>query len=300
MKEPYSIPGRDRVVARKDDTGRDREREWIVNAAPNGRWPALLLDQFWTHRELIHFFALRDLKVRYKQAFLGIAWAGIQPVIGALTFTILFNRLAHVNIEGHSYFAFALLGFGIWTYYSTTLLSGTNSLVYNAHLLTKVSFPKIVVPTAAMLPSFIDLAVALILATTVSLASGGSLSAIAFLIGLPLGLAMLVLAVAGPALFLSASLVKYRDASTLVAFALQFLLFASPVAYPPEFVPGAWRTVLYLNPLAGALGLLRAALVGTDLPNLPRLSLSGAVAIVGFLVGLLHFRRSEREFADII
>ncbi|HEX2576128.1 MAG TPA: hypothetical protein VHK88_07245, partial [Aquihabitans sp.] len=90
-------------------------RDWVVNTAPTRRWPALQLDQVWTHRELIFFFALRDLRVRYKQAFLGVAWAGIQPLLGALTFTIVFNRLADVDVEGASYFAFALLGFGIWS-----------------------------------------------------------------------------------------------------------------------------------------------------------------------------------------
>ena len=110
-----------------------------------------------------------------------------------------------------------------------------------------------------------------------------------------------MLAVAGPALFLSATVVKYRDASTLVTFALQFLLFASPVAYPPELVPEPWRTLLYVNPLAGALGLLRAALVGTELPErAPAAAVRARSRIVGSYVGLLHFRRSEREFADII
>jgi ABC-type polysaccharide/polyol phosphate export permease len=283
------------------DIGASEPQDWVVNAAAVGRWSALRLDQFWVKRELIYFFALRDLKVRYKQAFLGVAWAGIQPLVGALTFTILFHRLGNVDVGvGESYFAFALLGFGIWTYYSTSMQAGTGSLVANADLLTKVAFPKIVAPTAALLPGFIDLSVAAILATVVAVASGASYSAVSILVGLPLGLVMLVLAVAGPAIFLSASLVKYRDASTLVAFALQLLLFVSPVAYPPEFVPEGWRTLLYLNPLAGALGLLRAALVGTDLPTTPQLLLSGGVAVLGFVVGMHHFRRSEREFADII
>ena len=276
------------------------DREWVVNAAPTGRWPALQIDQFWRHRELIYFFAVRDLKVRYKQAFLGVAWAVLQPLVGALTITVLFNRLADIDIGEDSYVAFALLGFGIWTYYSTALQSGTASLVNNAELLTKVSFPRIVAPAAALLPGFIDLAVAVVLAAIVSLASGGAVDGVSLAIGLPLGVAMLVLAVAGPVLFLSAALVKYRDASTLVSFGLQLLLFASPVAYPPDFVPGGWRTVLYVNPLAGALGLLRAAFVGTPLPSAPRLLLSGLVAVFLLLVGLVHFRRSEREFADII
>jgi ABC-type polysaccharide/polyol phosphate export permease len=276
------------------------QRSWVVNSAPTGRWPALHIRQFLTHGELIYFFAMRDLKVRYKQAFLGIAWAGLQPLVGALTFTIVFNRLADVDVEGPSYFAFALLGFGIWTYFSTALQAGTVSLVYNAELLTKVAFPRIVPPTAALLPPLIDLAIATVLATAISLATGGAPRPLGLLVGLPLGLAVLFLAVIGPALFLSASLVKYRDASTLVSFAMQFLLFASPVAYPPELVPEGWRTLLYLNPVAGALGLLRAALVGTDLPTAPQLLLSCVVALVGTYIGLLHFRRSEREFADII
>jgi ABC-type polysaccharide/polyol phosphate export permease len=240
------------------------------------------------------------VKVRYKQAFLGIAWAGIQPLVGALTFTILFNRLAKVDVVGHSYFAFALVGFGIWTYFSSTVQGGTMSLVHNAELLTKVAFPRIVPPTAALLPPLIDLTISVVLATVISVATGARPTVLGVVIGLPLGLVLLGLAVVGPVLFLSATVVKYRDASTLVSFALQFLLFASPVAYPPELVPDGWRTVLYLNPVAGALTLLRAALVGTDLPTAPQLLLSVAVAVVACYIGLLHFRRSEREFADII
>lgn len=274
--------------------------DWVFNAAPSGRWPSLQIGQFWTHRELIFFFAVRDLKVRYKQAFLGVAWAGLQPLLGALAFTVLFNRLADANVAGRSYFAFALLGFGVWTFFSTALASGTSSLVSNAELLTKVAFPRIVAPAAALLPGFVDLAVAVVLATAIGLATGGGLSALHLVVGIPLGLALMVASVAGPALYLSATVVKYRDAAALVSFGLQFLLFASPVAYPPDFVPAGWRTVLYLNPLTGALGLLRAAFVNTELPPTRLIALSVAVAIAMLLVGLVHFRRSEREFADII
>jgi ABC-type polysaccharide/polyol phosphate export permease len=275
-------------------------RPWVVNAAPRGRWPALNVRQFWSHGELIYFFAVRDVKVRYKQALLGVAWAGIQPLVGAITFTVLFNRLAEVDIEGHSYFAFALVGFAIWTYFSSTMQSGTVSLLYNAELLTKVAFPRVVPPTAAMLPPLIDLGVGMAIATVVAIVADGAPSALGVLIGLPLGAVLLVLSVIGPVLFLSATVVKYRDTQTLVTFALQFLLFASPVAYPPELVPLPWRTLLYVNPLAGALGLLRAAIVGTDLPTAGQLLLSCTVAIVITFGGLLHFRRNEREFADII
>jgi ABC-type polysaccharide/polyol phosphate export permease len=274
--------------------------EWVVNTAPTGRWQKLHLRQIWTNRELIYFFALRDLRVRYKQAFLGVAWAGIQPLMGAITFTILFNRLGTVEISGPSYFAFAMVGFAVWTYVSASLTAGAGSLLANSALITKVALPRIVPPTAALLPALLDLGVALVLATGVALAAGGGLGSWGTLICLPAGLLLLILAVSGPAYFLSAVVVKYRDAMALVSFGLLFLLFVSPIAYPPEFVPTEWRTLLYLNPIAGALGLLRFALVDTDLPPLTSLLLSGGVATTGFLLGLLHFRRSEREFADVI
>ncbi len=281
----------------KDDA---TSRPWVVNAAATGRWPALRIGQLWTHRELVHFFALRDLKVRYKQAFLGIAWAGIQPLVGALTFTILFNRLADVEVDGPSYFAFALLGSGVWAYFAATLQSGTNSLLYNAQLLTKVAFPRIVAPAATILPGLIDLAVAAALAFVVAIGAGGDVSPWALGVGLPGGLALLLLAVLGPVLFLSAAVVKYRDVNTLVGFGVQLLLFATPIAFPPELVPAGWRTLLYLNPLSGAVGLLRWALVDTPAPTIGQLEVSVTAAAVLLLIGLVHFRRREREFADII
>src|SRR5215207_7783447 len=153
-------------------------RPWVINAVPSGRWPALQLGQFWTYGELIYFFAVRDLKVRYKQAFLGVAWAGIQPLVGALMFTILFERLAEVDLGEESYFAFALVGFGCWTYFSSTLQGGTGSLLYNAELLTKVFFPRVVPPTAALLPALIDFGAAMVLAGVVALATTGAPSAL--------------------------------------------------------------------------------------------------------------------------
>ena len=275
-------------------------RPWVVNAATTRRWPSLGIGQLWTHRELVYFFALRDLKARYKQAFLGVAWAGIQPVIGALTFTILLNRLADVEIDGPSYFAFALLGSGVWAYFASTLQAGTNSLLYNAELLTKVAFPRIVAPTATFLPGFIDLAVAAVLAFVIALASGGGVTPLGLVLGLPADVVLLVLSVAGPVYLLSAAVVKYRDVSTLVGFGVQLLLFATPIAFPPDLVPAQWRTLLYVNPLSGAVGLLRWALVDTAIPTAAQLATSLAAAVVLLVFGLFHFRRREREFADII
>jgi ABC-type polysaccharide/polyol phosphate export permease len=273
---------------------------WVVNGAPRRGLPPLRIGEIWRHRELIYFFAVRDIKVRYKQALLGVSWAVIQPLVGAITFSILFHRLAEVDVDGPSYFAFALLGSGAWTYFSATLQSGTGSLLANAELLTKVSFPRIVAPVATLVPAAIDLTVAAVLSFVVAVAAGFVPSVAGIALGLPAGLVLLVLAVAGPVLLLSSSVVKYRDVAALVGFAVPLLLFVSPVAYPPELVPEGWRLLLYVNPLAGALGLLRWALVGTTIPSAVELLVSMAVAVVLLLAGLLHFRRTEREFADII
>src|SRR3954454_16813601 len=131
---------------------------WREKAAPTGRWPPLRLTEAWRFRELIAFFALRDFKVRYKQAFLGVAWAGVQPLVGALIFTLLFQRLADIDVGG-SYFAFSLVGFAVWSYFSTPVSAGSNSLLYTAGLLTKVAFPRLVLPVASMLPGLVDLAI---------------------------------------------------------------------------------------------------------------------------------------------
>jgi ABC-type polysaccharide/polyol phosphate export permease len=273
---------------------------WVVNEAAPGRRVALRAAEVWRHRELVLFFAQRDVKVRYKQAFLGAAWAGLQPIVGAVSFTVLFNRLAHLDVGDRSYFAFALVGFIVWTYASSSLSTGSSSLLYNADLLTKVAFPKIVVPVAAMLPPLLDFSVGAVLAIGAALVMGDGFSVVGFLVGLPLGAVLLVLATLGPVLFMSATVVKYRDAAVLVTFGLQILLFLSPVAYPPELAPGRWREVLYVNPLAGALGLLRSALTAAPLPSVGHLATSFAVAVALTYVGLHRFRANERELADII
>jgi ABC-type polysaccharide/polyol phosphate export permease len=259
----------------------------------------LRLGQLWTARELIAFFALRDLRVRYKQAFFGVAWAVLQPLIGALAFTILFNRIVGVGVDGDSYFAFALLGYGVWGYVTGAVQNGAGSLMNNADLITKVSFPLIVAPAATWLPPLVDLAVAVAIATVVAAVAGAWVS-LATVVYLPLGLVLLLLAVVAPTTYFSATVVKYRDVLALVGFGLQFLLFVTPIAYPPSLVPAEWRLWLYVNPVAGAVGALRAALVGTAAPSAGELALSAAVAVVLAFVGLVRFRRGEREFADIV
>lgn len=274
---------------------------WTENAAPTQRLPRLRLAELWTNRELIYFFALRDVKVRYKQALLGAGWAVLQPLAGALAFTLVFHRLANLDVEGgQSYFVFALIGFVAWSYFSTAVNTGTASLLVNGEILTKVAFPKIVAPVATLLPGLLDLAVGTLLAVVVSLVWGSGLSAAGMLFGLPLGVLLIVLGAAGPVLLLSATIVKYRDISIVVSFGLQLMLFASPVAYPPETVPESWRVVQYLNPVAGGLSLMRWGLAGSDPASLGLIAVSFSVGIAMLAVGMAQFRRNESTIVDII
>lgn len=272
----------------------------MENVALTTRWPRLALAQPWRHRELIYFFALRDVKVRYKQAFLGAAWAGLQPLLGALAFTLLFHGLANLDVAGDSYFGFALVGFMTWTYFSAALNSGTNCLLANVDLLTKVWLPRIALPVASLLPPVVDLTVAALLAIVVTIGWGGGLSVVGLLVGLPAGLALLLVATAGPVFAFCALIVKYRDAAVLVGFGLQIFLFLSPVGYPPELVPTPWRSLQYLNPVAGCLALLRWGLAGTAAPSLADVAMSTGAAVAVLVIGLLYFRANERLFVDII
>jgi ABC-type polysaccharide/polyol phosphate export permease len=277
-----------------------RAAEWVVNGSGRRSRFDLQLSQFWTHRELAYFFADRDVRVRYKQAVLGAAWAVLQPLIAALTFTVVFNRVAGVEVEGSSYFAFAIVGAITWTYFGTALNSGTSSLLFNGELLTKVSFPRLILPVAAVLPGLIDLTIGLTVAIIASLVTGGSLSLLGIFVAVPAGVLLLVVGVIGPVLFLSAKVVKFRDVLVLVGFGLQVMLFLTPIAYPPSAIPGVWQTVAYINPVAGAVGLLRTGIIGSDAPAMGQLGLSTFVSVVVFVLALVSFRAHEREFADII
>lgn len=272
----------------------------MVNGSEHRPRFDLQLSQLWKHRELAYFFADRDVRVRYKQAVLGVAWAVLQPLVGALTFTIIFNRVAGIEVEGSSYFAFAIVGAISWTYFSTVLGNGTSSLLVNGELLTKVSFPRLILPAAAVLPGLIDLTIGLTVAFIASLVTGGSLSLLGVFVAFPLGVLLLVVGAVGPVLFFSAKIVKYRDVSVLVGFGIQVMLFLTPIAYPPSAIPGAWETVAYINPVAGAVGLLRTGVIGSDAPTLGQLGLSAGVAVVVFMLSLVSFRAHEREFADVI
>jgi ABC-type polysaccharide/polyol phosphate export permease len=274
----------------------DPAPDWRVNGSGHnkvgGAWLSL-----WRSRELIGFFALRDIRVRYKQAALGVLWVLLQPVATVAIFTVVFSRLARIGSEGIPYPLFALVGMVVWSYFSAATVRGSEVLVSNTQLVTKVSFPRIAAPAAAMLPPLVDMAVSL--ALVVVLLAYYGVNPGWRLLATPLWLVPLVLAAFGTALWLSALNVRYRDVQHAIGPLMQIWLFASPVAYPASLFDG-WHAVLYaVNPIAGVLGVARWSVLGTPWPGwLAAVSLVTLLAVLGS--GLAYFTRAERSFADVI
>lgn len=269
---------------------------WIENRSTRGR-RALRLGEVWRARELVWFLALRDLQVRYKQAFFGIAWAVLQPIVGAAVLTVVFSTLAGVQTGGIPYPAFAYLGYSVWSYFSLSLTTMTDSLVENAPLVTKVYFPRLAVPLGGALPGLVDLAVALVVLIGF-MAYYAIVPGIA-IVTLPLWLAALVLAALGTGLLLATLNVRYRDVHHITGLLVQVWIFASPVAYPASLVHGAARYAYYVNPMAAVLEGFRWCLLAGPAPGLPAL-VSLATGTVLCVAGVRAFQANERRFADVI
>lgn len=251
----------------------------------------------WQARDLIRFLALRDVRVRYKQAVLGVVWVLLQPIATVLIFTLVFDRLANIDSQGIPYPLFALVGMVVWTYFSTAVSRASAVLVGNPELVTKVAFPRMAAPAAAMLPPLVDVAVSMILVALLLLYYDVAPSW--RMLATPLWLLLLVGAAFGVALWLSALNVRYRDVQNAIGTVLQVWLFASPVAYPSTLLSGWQELVLALNPMTGVIGLTRWSLLGAPWPGWS-LAVSVAVVLTLLATGILYFRRTERSFADVI
>lgn len=270
--------------------------EWTENR-PSARFGGPKLRELWVYRELIGFLALRDIKVRYKQAAFGVLWAIIQPVAGAVVFTIVFRKLADVPSNGIPYILFAFLGFGVWSYVSTSLTAAQDSLVDNAALVTKVYFPRLAAPVASVLPGLMDLGFSLVIFAGL-MAWHGEWPGPELLLA-PLFLVAMVGVTLGAGLWLATLNVQYRDVRYAYGLVTQLWLFASPVAYPASLVKGGWGHVYALNPMVGVLEGMRWAVldgpwIGIDM------AISMTSGLVLLLGGLAYFRKTERRFADVI
>ena len=273
--------------------GTGAERRVVIE--PAGRAPWLDWRELWEFRELLRTLFWRDIKVRYKQTVLGASWAVIQPVAIMVVFSLFFKRLGP---EGVPYPVFTYTALVPWTYFANALNASSHSLVAQAHMVKKVYFPRLLLPLTAVLPGLLDMAIAFTVLVGLMLWYGLVPTAAVFT--LPLFVLLAVGSALGMGLWLSALHVKYRDVRYLLPFLTQIWLFLTPIVYPSESVPEAWRLVYGLNPLAGVVEGFRWALLGRGPAPGPMLLTS--VVVVGLLLGggLVFFRRSEQTFADVV
>lgn len=263
---------------------------------PRGAISLRDLADVWRNRELLWTLAMRDVSVRYKQAALGVAWALLQPVTQMLIFTVLFNRFAGIHADVPvPYPLFCLAGLVVWTLFANGLAHASESLINNANVITKVYFPRAVIPVASIVAALVDFAIGFGLLLILVPVLGASYHA-SIIFALPVAtLAALIALSLG--LWTSAINIQYRDVRYALPFFIQMLIFLTPVFYPPSLIPARYRLLLSLNPMAAVVDGFRAALFGTPMPW-ARLALALAVGLVVGAVGFIYFRRMERTFAD--
>jgi len=261
------------------------------------KWTGFELHDLWAHRDLFYFLAWRDVKVRYKQTVLGVAWAVLQPLLTMVVFTVLFGRLAHVPSDGEPYAIFSYAGLLPWNFFNTAVGNSSNSLVGNANLITKVYFPRLVIPGAAVGAALVDFAIAAVILFLMIAWYG-----IAFtprLLMFPVLTLLATVVALGTGMWMSALNVKYRDVRYALPFVLQVWMFLTPIIYPVSFVPERWRWMLQLNPLTGIIEGFRDAIFGRPF-DCPAPAGSAAIAAALLVHAAYVFRRMELEFADII
>ena len=264
---------------------------------PRTLWANFNFREIWRYRELFYLLVWRDLKVRYKQTFLGIFWAVLQPALTAAIFTIVFSRIAKYETGDVPYWLFALSGFTFWSFISSSVTFASNSLVHHKELVTKVFFPRIIVPASAVGAYFTDLLLTLIILFAGILISGTVLTAKILLV--PIFLMFLLVLTLAVSILLAALMVRFRDVKFITPFFLQVWLFISPVFYSSNWLPEQWRFVFALNPVTGCLNGFRHVLFGSALDT-DNLMISIVVTVVLFVSSLFIFRRMEDDFADLL
>lgn len=264
---------------------------------PQSGWRTLDLKELWAYRELLYVLAQRDIKVRYKQTVLGVAWAIIQPLATMLLFTLVFGRLAKIPSEGLPYPVFVYAALLPWTFFATSISISSNSLVGQQHLISKVYFPRLIIPLSSIGTGLIDFAVSSIILLVMMAWYGVGWSL--HLVAVPFLILAVIFIALGVGTLLSALTVTYRDFRYVVPFMVQFWMFATPVVYPASLFPEQWRWLLYLNPMAGLIEGFRSAFL--DRPfDWTGIGISMTVAVAVFALGIFYFEKMERRFADII
>jgi lipopolysaccharide transport system permease protein len=267
-----------------------------IRIEPPHGWFDLRLKELWDYRELLYFFVWRDVKLRYKQTAIGVLWVVLQPLLTMLVFTLFFGKLAKMPSQGLPYPVFYFAAVVPWMYFSSALLTATNVVVEHQRVITKVFFPRLILPFSSVLAGLLDFAIGFIALLTFTLAYGIRPTFIALL--LPFFLLLAVLTALGVGLWLSALNALYRDVRYLMTFLIQFWMLASPVAYPSSMVPERYRWLYGLNPMAGVIEGFRWALTGHGEPPGTVLITSTAVVCLTVVGGLIFFNRMEVSIAD--
>lgn len=270
-----------------------------VRVQPTQGWVQLQLREVWEYRGLLYFLTWRDVKVRYKQTMLGVAWAVIQPLMNTVIFTIVFGRFIGVKTPGDvPYEVFAFSGMLPWVFFAHALSSASDSVIGNSNLISKVYFPRLIVPLAGVLGALPDFVVGFALLLLVIMPLYGVMPGFALLL-VPLFLLLAVITALGVGIWLAALNARYRDFRYLLPFLIQFWLFASPVAYSSSTITQPWRTLFGLNPMTGVIEGFRWGIL-RDPPPSGMILASVAVALLVLVTGVFYFRRVEKTFADLI
>lgn len=268
---------------------------FVVEARKSGiHFP---LKDWWAYRELLYFLIWRDVKIRYKQTLLGAAWAIIQPLLTMLIFTLIFSRVARIESNGIPYPIFAYAALLPWTFFSNAITTSGNSIVGSAHLITKVYFPRMIIPVASVCAGLVDLAVAFPMLVAMMFYYHTGITRNALL--LPLLVLLTTLLAIAVGTWLSATNVKYRDVRFLIPFLVQIWMYLSPVAYPSSVIPARWRLLYSLNPVVGIIDGYRSALFGRSV-DWQSLAISIVITLVLLAFASRQFRIMEKSFADIV
>ena len=266
---------------------------------PTRGWAPLNLRELWEYRDVLYFLIWRDIKVRYKQTAIGVLWAVVQPFMTMVVLAVFLGRLANVPSDGVPYPIFAFAGLVPWTFFAYGVTQSANSLISSGQLITKVYFPRLLVPTARVLAGAPDIALSFLLLLGLCWYYGLRPNPVAIL-WIPVFLTLALVTALGIGLWLSALSAKYRDIQHAVPFMVQLGLFATPIAYPSSLLPERWRLLYGLNPMAGVVEGFRWALLGTGNPLGLAMIVSSAAALALLLSGAFFFRRMERTFADVL
>ena len=271
--------------------------EQVTIIEPQEGWRLIDWKELWAYRELLYVLTMRDIKVRYKQTVLGFAWAIIQPVMMMGVFSIFFGRLAQMPSDGYPYPIFVYAALLPWTFFANAIGNSANSLVGSANLVSKVYFPRLIIPLSSVGSGLVDLAIASAILLLLMVYYGVSWTS--NLLMVPILVAGAALTALGVGTCLAALNVAYRDFRYVVPFLVQFWMFATPVVYPASLVPREWQWALYLNPMAGVIEGFRSAILGSPF-DIPGMLVSFAIAATLFAAGISYFGKVERRFADII